>query len=112
MVMRYVLEELAWVLGVILNVAIVAIAVITVVVAFYLVKFFKGTPFERSWKILFLVPVLMAGIGICEILGIEILRVRALLCLTALLAFLYSLCSFYHVWQRTRATEVLSPREE
>ena len=110
--MRYMLEELAWVLGVILNVAIVAIAVITVVVAFYLVKFFKGTPFERPWKTLFLVPVLMAGIGICEILGIEILRVRALLCLTALLVLLYSLCSFYHVWQHTRATEVLSPREE
>ena len=106
------MEELAWVLGVILNVAIVAIAVITVVVAFYLVKLFKGTPFERPWKILFLVPILMAGIGVCEILGARLLRIRQLLCLTAVLVFLYSLYSFYRVWQRVRAMEVLSPREE
>ena len=106
------LEEFARVLGLILNVAVVAIAVITVVVAFYLLKLFKGTPFEGPWKTLFLVPVLMAGIGICEILGVRVLRVRALLSLMALLVFLYSLYSFYRVWQRIRAIEVLSPEEK
>lgn len=105
-------EELDMVLGVILHVTIVAVAIITAVVAFYLARFFKGTPFEKPWKTLYLVPTLMAGAWICEILGIEVLRIRALLCLTALLTFLYSLYSFYRVWQRTRAIEVLSPREE
>jgi len=106
------LEELELVLSLILNVTIVAVAVITVVVALYLAKFFSGTPFERPWKTLYLVPILMAGVGICEILSVRVLRVRALLSLTALLAFLYSLYSFYRAWQRTRAIEVLSPEEK
>ena len=106
------LEELAQVLGVILNVATVAVAVVTVVVALYLLKLFKGTPFEGPWKILFLVPTLMAGIGVCEILGVRALRIRQLLCLTTILVFLYSLYSFYRVWQRVRAIEVLSPEEK
>ena len=105
------LEELDLILGVILNVTIVAVALITVVVAFYLAKFFKGTPFEKPWKTLYLVPILMAGVGICELLGVRVLRVRALLSLTALLVFLYSLLSFYRAWQRTRAIEVLSPEK-
>ena len=105
------LEELDLILGVILNVTIVAVALITVVVAFYLAKFFKGTPFEKPWKTLYLVPILMAGVGICELLGVRVLRLRALLSLTALLVFLYSLHSFYRAWLHTRAIEVLSPEK-
>ena len=105
------LEELDLVLGLILNVTIVAVAVITVVVAFYLTKFFKGTPFEKPWKTLYFVPILMAGIGICELSGVRVIRVRALLSLTTILVFLYGLHSFYRAWQRTRAIEVLSPEK-
>ena len=105
------LEELDLVLDAILNVTIVAIAFITVVVAFYLAKFFKGTPFEKPWKTLYLVPILMAGVGICELFGIRVLRVRALLSLAASLVFLYSLHSFYRAWQHTQAIEVLSSDE-
>jgi len=106
------LEELDLVLGVILNVIIVTVAVATLVVAFYLTRFFERTPFEKPWKTLYLVPLLMAGVGICELLGVRVLRIRAILSLTALLAFLYSLGLFYRAWQRTRAMEVLSPEEK
>jgi hypothetical protein len=105
-------EELDLILCLILNVAIVVIALITAIVAFYLARLFKGTPFEKPWKTLYLIPIFMAGIGICELSGVCVLRIRALLSLAALLIFLYSLRSFYHAWQRTRAVDVLSPEEE
>jgi len=105
------LEELDLILGIILNVVIIAVAVITVIVAFYLAKFFKGTPFEKPWKTLYFVPVLMAGVEVCELVGVRVVRVRALLSLAALLVFLYSLYSFYRAWQHTRALEVLSPEK-
>jgi asparagine N-glycosylation enzyme membrane subunit Stt3 len=106
------MSELDLLLSLILDVAIVAVAIITVVVAFYLARLFKGTPFERPWKTLYLVPIFMAGIGICELLGVSVLRIRTLLSLAALLAFLYSICSFYRAWQRTRAVEVLGSEEK
>jgi len=75
------------------------IAIITVVVSFRLVNFFKGTPFEKSWKILLLIPVFMGGIAISELLDITILRVRAALALAASITFLYCIILFYRTWK-------------
>jgi hypothetical protein len=77
----------------------IIVAVITLVVSFRLIKLFKGSPLEKPWKVLILVPVFMAGVAICELLNINVLRVRATFALLASITFLYCIILFDRSWK-------------
>lgn len=86
------LEDL---LSVVLMILIISIASGTTVLAYLFSNFFKGSPFERPWKILLSIPFFLLGIGIIEALDITILRLRSLLALAALVMMLYTYYQFY-----------------
>jgi hypothetical protein len=75
------------------------VAVATAIVSYRLTRFFRGSIFQKPWKILLLIPLFMGGIALAELLDITILRVRALF---ALAASMYS---------SSRSTSSIKPRE-
>lgn len=74
------------------------LAIAASILAVVFSKYFEGSPFEKccsSWRTLFLIPILLAAIIFVELLGINILRLRSLLAVGALVVFTYTYYSFY-----------------
>jgi hypothetical protein len=86
----------------ILTIVIVPLSVAVITLAVLFTRFFRRTPFEKPWKILFIVPPLLLFIALMDPIGKAIgisgevyynLRLFALF--LSMFAFLYSLYSFY-----------------
>lgn len=75
--------------------AFVPVSVIATALAFLYTKHFSGTPFEKPWKILFLIPIYILAAVIVEIAGIGFPHLRFLGAAIALLTLLYALYRFY-----------------
>jgi len=87
----------------ILTIIIIPLSVAVITLAVLFTRFFKKTPFEKPWKILFIVPPLLLFIALMDpaskalgISGVEVYYNLILLTLfLSMFAFLYSLYSFY-----------------
>jgi len=74
------------------------VAVVTLVMAMHLSKFFKGGVFMKIWKTLYAVPLFM---GLAEASWfLEAPMLGALAHLAACLAFLYNIYLFHQTWTK------------
>jgi len=81
------------------SILMVIVSIIIALLAFKLVRFSRGGRFEKCWKPLYLIPFFMLGIVICEILEVEVIRVRAFFALMALIVMALSIYWYYKVWR-------------
>jgi len=76
------------------------IAVATTALSLRLISHFKGSVLEAAWKILILVPILMHGVIICELLNLTVPRIRAFFALAASMVFLFCVYRLYKLWPK------------
>jgi len=86
----------------ILTIIIIPLSVAVITLAVLFTRFFKKTPFEKPWKILFIVPPLLLFIALMDPVGKALsisegiyYNLRLFTLFLSMFAFLYSLYSFY-----------------
>jgi len=90
--------ELEKALSLMVYLSALMVAVAATVLSLRLISHFKGSVLEAVWKILILVPIIMHGIIICELLNITVPRIRVLFALAASMVFLFCVYRFYKLW--------------
>jgi len=83
------------ILNAVMLVAFIPATVLATALAFLYTKRFSGTPFEKPWKFLFLVPIYILFAVIVEVANIGFPYLRFLGAAIALLTLLYILSKFY-----------------
>jgi len=90
--------DTASLLEILFSILTLLVAVVTLVMAMRLTKFFKGGAFMKVWKTLYIVPLFMGLAEISWLLKITLLW--GLAHLAACSTFLYSLYLFYRTWTK------------
>lgn len=91
-------------IDIILTIVIVPLSVAVITLAVLFTRFFKKTPFEKPWKILFIIPVFLFLITLMDPIGKALniygeiyYNLRLLILCISMFMFLYSLYNFYQV---------------
>ncbi len=89
---------------IVLTIVIIPLSVAVITLAVLFTRFFKKTPFEKPWKILFIIPAFLLLTALMDpisktinIYGEIHYNLRLIILCLSMFMFLYSLYSFYQV---------------